>query len=614
MNAIFTSMDISSKLGVTERYIRALSKKATDSGQSHIHCKGLTFTFNVIKNEHGKAYRYTHVQQAPKRPKKKVKINSTINLTSLPAIADLSKPTTDEKVALVSFYNVSGHPLSAIVKALIMQHTSCAKPQALQTRIKRWTKAYEKGGRTALKDKRGGKEFKADLELVKMACLGCANMHNTTAWGFYCFLYSKRHNLDLNMREPKADVSESAFNRAVSYLLKTEQLIKEYSQIGMDAFIYAEPSLGREWHYPNEQWEIDATPLDLMVKVPHTDGVRDYTNKVPNENYHLVRPQVIRIVDNFSGATILGLYQSSNSYANVRLLYKAISVLGKPEQIKGDNGADYVSEHLQSVIRDMGITYVATGKGRGDEKGKIERSFRSLQHSKEFEALPGFIGHGVSQRRHLEAQASTKIEKLSGVQTNIQADFMWWWEAENWLDNFLTQKENDKRTQHSPIDKHKLAELYQLLGKRATRKVSKQGITHKKMKFFNFKMWQHVAIGDSVEVIENIDNTNQLFLYRHGQFVCAVENRSLTRDSATVEEIKANKKSYKQRVVNPVKKLTKQAQKEFKNYQEAMRDEHISIELEQAQTKLENEKNKQETGFDVERSMRDWMLKQVANA
>ncbi|KJY83302.1 hypothetical protein TW81_09920 [Vibrio galatheae] len=612
MNAILTSADISSEISVTERYIRGLSKKAVDSGLSHIKCKGLTFALNVISNEHGKAYRYTQVQQAPKRPKKKVKLNSVIDPAALPTVANLAKPTTDEKLALVSFYNASGHPLSAIVKALIMQHASDSKPQALQTRIKRWTKAFEKGGRSALEDKRGGKEFKADLELVKMACLGCANMHNTTAWGFYCFLYSKRYGLPLDVREPKSDVSESAFNRAVGYLLETDQLVKEYTQIGMDAFIYAEPSLGREWLYPNQQWEIDATPLDLMVKVPHTDGVRDYMNKVPSENYHLVRPQVIRIVDNFTGATVLGLYQSSNSYANVRLLFKAIATLGKPEQIKGDNGADYVSEHMQAVIRDMGITYVATGKGRGDEKGKIERSFRSLQHSKEFEALPGFIGHGVAQRQHLEAQATTKIEKLSGVQTNIQSDFMWWWEAENWLDNFVAMKEADKRTEHDPMPQAELSQLYKLLGKRALRKVSKQGVTHKKTKFFNFEMWQHVAIGDSVEVIENIDNSNELFMFRHGQFVCVIEDRSLTRDGVTVEEINNNKKQYKQRVVNPVKKLAKQAQKEFNEYQRTMRDEHISIELEQAQTVAELEKEKQVSGEDANVAYLDWM-KSAAN-
>lgn len=607
---MLNSAAVSQLTGKSERTVQRLSKQAQECGLALITIDEFSFTFSLQKNIGGRGwvYSYTQIHQAPKRPKRKIKMNSVIDPASLPVIANLAKPTTDEKLALVSFYNVSGHPLSAIVKALIMQHTSDCKPQALQTRIKRWTKSFEKGGRKALEDKRGGKEFKADLELVKMACLGCANMHNTTAWGFYCFLYSKRYGLPLDVKEPKADVSESAFNRAVNYLLETDQLVKEYTQIGMDAFTYAEPSLGREWEYPNQQWEIDATPLDLMVKVPHTDGVRDYMNKVPSEHYHLVRPQVVRVVDNFTGATVLGLYQSSNSYANVRLLHKALSILGKPEQIKGDNGADYVSEHMQAVIRDMGITYVATNKGRGDEKGKIERSFRSLQHSKEFEALPGFIGHNVTQRQHLEAQASTKLEKLSGVQTNIHADFMWWWEAENWLDNFIAMKDADKRTEHEPMPHVELSQLYRLLGKRAHRKVSKQGITHKKTKFFNFEMWQHVAIGDSVEVIENIDNSNELFMFRHGQFVCVIEDRSLTRDGVTVEEINNNKKQYKQRVVNPVKKLAKQAQKEFGEYQRTMRDEHISIELEQAQTIAELEKEKQDNGKDANVAYLDWMI------
>ncbi len=148
------SIAVSQLTGMSERTIRRRARAAVESGESHIKFKDLDLVFVVTRSAgiggDGWVYSYTQIQQAPARSKKKVKLNSVIDIATLPVVANLTKPTTDEKLALVSFYNSSKHPLSAIVKALIMQNLADIKPSALQTRIKRWTKAYEKGGRAAL--------------------------------------------------------------------------------------------------------------------------------------------------------------------------------------------------------------------------------------------------------------------------------------------------------------------------------------------------------------------------------------------------------------------------------------------------------------------------------
>ncbi len=602
---VLTSLQLSKECGVTNRTIQRNTKKAIEQGLSSIVLGDDTYSITKVTHNNGGgnggvSYGYQKIAKPSKaKPKRKVKTAKTLAPEALPAIEKLSKPTVDEKIALISFYNTSNYPLGLIVKALILRHRSDIKPNTLQTKLKRWAKSYKDNGRSGLEDKRGGKDFKADLELVEQAILGAGNLHNTTLYGFYCYLYAEKNGLPINIKRPTSNISESSFNRAVKHLISTRPIIKDYLHLGMDAFVYAEPSFGRDFDYANQQWEVDATKIDVMAKVPvNQDGVRDYLSRDTDGEYHLVRCQLIRIIDNCTKASIAGLYHSSNSYANARLLYKAIATIGKPEIIKGDNGADYVSEHLQGTLEDNGIEYIATGKARGDEKGTIERSFRSLQHSSFFEALPGFVGHDTEQRKKLENQSSTKLEKLSGVATNIKADFMWHWELENWVDNFLAHKEEDKRAQHLPATEQELQEFYRTLGKKITRKVSKEGVRHNNAYFVSFGMWEQVTIGDEIEIREHIDDSTKLFLFKDGKFIGEIQDKNVFRQSQTIEEIKASKKSYKQRVVKDVKSAAKQAQKGFKGYQNQVRDEFIDLEVGNQTAKKKIEQQKQKTGFD----------------
>ncbi len=305
------SKDVSAKAGISDRHVRNLTQKAIGANKKIISCKGESFSFTKVAGIGGRGwvYSYTPITMQPtKKPKRKVCRNFDIDLTSLPAIKDLNKPTTDEKIALIAFYNTSKHPLGHIVKALIMNHNADIKPDSLQAKVKRWIKTFKEKGRAGLEDKRGGKAFKADLDLVEFCLFGAGTRHYTSAYLFYCHQYALRHGTTFNIRAPKADISSSTFYRTAKHIAKQHNLLKEFLHIGFDCFTYAEPSIGREWQYPNEQWEVDATPNDMMVKVPvDENGVRNYWLKEPTENYHLVRPQIIGIIDNKSGATVYGL-------------------------------------------------------------------------------------------------------------------------------------------------------------------------------------------------------------------------------------------------------------------------------------------------------------------
>ena len=615
------SQEVGARLGLTMRYVQQLTRSAQQQAQSTISYRGQRFGFTVTSaaNTRGKAYTYTPIDPpaqagaaaGPDKPRRRRPTAAALTPQSLPPIANLSRPTPDEKQAIVTFCAQSRLSYGAIARALICQHAAFhMQVPSLTRRLKRWVAAYQSGGRAALADRRGRRAAQVNMARVKRVIYACGTKHYTSQYFYYCYLWAKAEGKTVDLRAPRADIHYTTFVRAAQKLTREDPHISEYLRIGLDAFTYAEPSVGRDWWYANQQWEIDATRQDILVKVPilptgKHSGRRDYCRREAADHYQQARMQIIGIIDNCTGATVYGLYSSSNYYGNARLLYKAVQRLGRPEQIKGDQGADFVSRDFQKLLHEQGIPYIAANKGRGDQKGAIERSFKTLQHSREFESLAGFIGHGVDQRQHLENEASTRLSRLSGVATHIQGDVMWWWEFENWLDNYLAHTQADRYARHTPATESDLAGLYRQLGKRRFCKVSKNGLYHQRRHYFSAELWRHVRIGEPVEIIEHIDNSRRLFVYRDGQYLCEVMEKGEYRAGVSIEEVKQVKRDYKQRVVQSDRALARRAQREYRGFQNAMRDEFIDLEAHNAKLKQAQEAG---DGFDALAELRRYAL------
>lgn len=608
---------LSRQLGVSDRQIQRITKAAAENSQSVIIYNDERYLFEKRPAIGGRGwvYAYKPVLTPARKPKRKVKTSYKLNPNLLPEIANLNKPTTDEKIALVGFYNTSNNPLGVIVKALLIKHDSNIKPESLQAKIKRWAKTFKEKGRAGLEDKRGGKEFKADLELVKKAILAGGTRHYTSLYFVYCQFYAAKQDLELNYRNPTSDISESAFVNSVKHLRENDEMINQYLMYGQDAFRYMHPSFHNVWEYPNQQWEVDATPLDLMVKVPlDANGNKDFHSRDTDSSFDVLnlgdtnaRVVLVRVMDNYTKASVHMVVQSSNSNANARLLYKAFGMLGMPEVIRSDQGSDYISGHLQGVIETLGITPIILPPARGDQKGTVERSFRTDMHSALFENLPGFIGHNVNQRQHLENEASTKLDKKSNVATNIKGDFMWWWQAEQWLDNYLYDVDADKYAQHEKhkLSEQQLSEIYRLMGKEHTRTVSKSGIRHNKTYYLDNELWaKHLTIGDKIQIRENMDDTTQVFVFKNNQYLGAATAQNIFMQSQTVEQSRDTQKAYKKRVVAKTKQRMHQAQKQYRGIQNKVRDEYLDIEAQNAKSKREQEQQEKATGTD---SLRDYM-------
>lgn len=86
-----------------------------------------------------------------------------------------------------------------------------------------------------------------------------------------------------------------------------------------------------------------------------------------------------------------------------------------PETIVIDHGKIYVSAHLTSVCRRMGISIQPARLRTGRDKGPIERFFRTMRQ-RLLEALPGYKGPDVFSRGlHAERDAFFFIDELEAI-------------------------------------------------------------------------------------------------------------------------------------------------------------------------------------------------------
>ncbi|MBB6421898.1 hypothetical protein [Streptomyces sp. AK010] len=86
-----------------------------------------------------------------------------------------------------------------------------------------------------------------------------------------------------------------------------------------------------------------------------------------------------------------------------------------PETLVVDHGKVYVSEHLTSVCRRMGISIQPARLRTGRDKGPVERFFRTLRESL-LEVLPGYKGPDIHSRgEHPEDEAFFFLDELEAI-------------------------------------------------------------------------------------------------------------------------------------------------------------------------------------------------------
>ncbi len=126
----------------------------------------------------------------------------------------------------------------------------------------------------------------------------------------------------------------------------------------------------RESSAPNEMWQADHTPLDILLI---------------DENGQAAKPWLTTIIDDYS-RIICGYYLSFDAPCTLhtalalrqaiwRKVEKGWMVCGIPQLFYTDNGSDFTSTHLEQVCIDLKIQTKFSIPGKPQGRGRIERFF-----------------------------------------------------------------------------------------------------------------------------------------------------------------------------------------------------------------------------------------------
>lgn len=129
----------------------------------------------------------------------------------------------------------------------------------------------------------------------------------------------------------------------------------------------------REASRPNALWQADHTQLDITLL--REDGTAG-------------RPWLTAVIDDYS-RSIAGYFLGFDPPSSLRTslaMRQAIwrkadphwQVCGIPDVLYVDNGADFVSKHLEQVAVDLKVRLIFSTPGKPQGRGKIERFFRTV--------------------------------------------------------------------------------------------------------------------------------------------------------------------------------------------------------------------------------------------
>ncbi len=467
-------------------------------------------------------------------------IKEKIEIGEFPVISNQTKPTKQEKLAILNFYeNLKGQVRIDIIVELI--NGEYKQLRLTKARLLRWQRAYKTGGIDALSDKRGGKAAICDYETLREVLIAHpAAITDKNLYELYKLRYIQKHGIYDNIKY-------TAFIKAKKKLLNQDKAVQILHNKGLDS-LYSNIATTKKKKplFANAEWQIDATPLDFMVlspvlitkedkrfdeAIPYSDWYEYRYKKeldwgIWSDEYRVMyepkRKQVIAIVDVATGMRVWGMYDSSSSLSDLRLLKKALMKLGKPVVIKTDNGSDYLSEQFTNALLGLGILQKVAKPYKGKDKGNIERNFRTVLHSR-LELLPGYIGHNVVERQLIEKYELLKSERLSGVKTNIK-DLLTEEEMEIVIDKFIDDMAHEygwleKYEQYKDNIEYIDEETINIaIGKRYKRKVSRTGIMLNGCTYTHPDLWK--LQDREVDVVENIDDISKVYVLKNGMVFC----------------------------------------------------------------------------------------------
>ena len=265
--------------------------------------------------------------------------------------------------ALEKFYIIRPH----IEQGVALSQITTFHPIGLST-LKTWVRLYRKNGLKGLErkgrvDKGTRKEISMDLEklvealVLKKPPISLAAIHRKAEE------VAKEKGWKIPTYRVVRDIAKR-MDPALIFL--AHQGNKAYEQ--EYELIYR-----REASEPNQVWQADHTPLDIVLL---------------DENEESRKPWLTIIIDDYSRA-ICGYFLSFDPPCSLHValaLRQAIwqknnpdwQVCGIPDIFYSDNGSDFKSKHIKRVAIDLKMQLVNSIPDKPRGRGRVERFFRTV--------------------------------------------------------------------------------------------------------------------------------------------------------------------------------------------------------------------------------------------
>lgn len=286
---------------------------------------------------------------------------------------------------------------------------------------------------------------------------------------------------------------------------------------------------------PNQLWELDASPSDVMT----TDGRRSLYVCV---DVHTRRMMILVTPVPRASAVLL-------------LLRRCILAWGLPEAVKTDNGSDFTAAEVERALALLRIVHLTCEPYSPEQKPHVERAIGTVQHSL-MPALPGYTGHDVAARqairsRHTMAKRRGLTEaeligvSLDGAQLQQLADV--------WVEHAYHLTDHDGLGGRTPAevaapfagretriaDERQLDLLLMPASDGGLRTVGKKGIQVEGADFWAPELIPHIGTGERFEVRLDPEDMGRVWVFRPDPFAFVAVARNPERSGLSRRELAA---------------------------------------------------------------------------
>ncbi|WP_083859469.1 Mu transposase C-terminal domain-containing protein [Oceanibaculum indicum] len=300
---------------------------------------------------------------------------------------------------------------------------------------------------------------------------------------------------------------------------------------------------------PNQLWEIDASPADMIC----VDG----------------RWSIYVAIDVYTRRLLVYISRTPRTEAALLLIRRAILAWGVPETIRTDQGSDFTSAIMRRALALLQIRHDAAPPFSPERKAFVERHIGFLQHDL-MPMLPGFVGHSVADRKKIEGRRSfaqrlgespEKLLQVSMTGEELQEV------CDYWAGTQYEHRPHGGLEGRSPAEKlaHYTGDLPRIGNERALdlllapapagdgqRAVTKKGIKVEGTWFWSDALIPWVGTGERFDIRLDPEDMGRIYVYRAEpwEFVCVAidpDRLGLDRRQIAVQAKTAQKAWVKER-------------------------------------------------------------------